>query len=179
MVDSSEKPTQIAKDTVVSLDYTLRVDGVVVDSSEKSEPIQFIQGHGHIISGLENQLYGMQIGEQKQVYVSAHDGYGEVDKNAFADIPSDEFPPDIPLKTGVGLQLRDQDGNIVEGYIVSVGEKSVRIDFNHPLAGKDLHFSIEVIDLREATTAEIAHGHVHFEENPGEEDSQEEQEEGD
>lgn len=178
MVDVSEKPTQIKKDTVVSLDYTLRVDGTVVDASEKSEPIQFIQGHGQIIPGLESQLYGMQVGEQKQVHVSAHDGYGDVDKNAYADIPRQEFPSDIPLKTGVGLQLRDQDGNIVEGYIVAVDEKSVRIDFNHPLAGKDLHFSVEVIDLRKATTEEIAHGHVHLEESPGEEDSQGEQEEG-
>jgi FKBP-type peptidyl-prolyl cis-trans isomerase SlyD len=170
MADSSEKPTQVAKDTVVSLDYTLRVDGVVVDSSEKSEPIQFIQGHGHIISGLENQLYGMQIGEQKQVSLSASDGYGEVDKSAFADIPRDEFPPDIPLKTGIGLQLRDQDGNVTEGYISKVGEKSVRLDFNHPLAGKDLDFSIQVVDLRNATAEELSHGHVHFEESEGDED---------
>jgi FKBP-type peptidyl-prolyl cis-trans isomerase SlyD len=172
MTDSSEKPTQVDKDTVVSLDYTLRVDGVVVDSSEKSEPIQFIQGHGHIIPGLENQLYGMQIGEQKQVSVSASDGYGEVDKSAFADVPRDEFPPDIPLKTGIGLQLRDQDGNVMEGYISEVGEKSVRLDFNHPLAGKDLDFSIEVVGLRNATAEELSHGHIHFEESEGDEDAE-------
>ncbi len=167
MADVSEKPTHVEKDTVVSLDYTLRVDGNVVDASEKSEPIQFIQGHGHIIAGLESQLYGMQIGEQKQVFVSAHDGYGELDSNAFAEIPREEFPPDIPLKTGIGLQLRDQDGNVVEGYINKVGERSIRLDFNHPLAGKDLDFSVEVVDLRNATAEELSHGHVHFEENEG------------
>jgi FKBP-type peptidyl-prolyl cis-trans isomerase SlyD len=164
MADSSENPIQVAKDTVVSLGYTLRVDGVVIDSSEKSEPIQFIQGQGHIIPGLEKQLYGMQIGEQKQVSVTASDGYGEVDKSAFADVPRDEFPSDIPLKTGIGLQLRDQDGNVMEGYISDVGEKSVRLDFNHPLAGKDLDFSIEVVGLRNATAEELSHGHIHFEE---------------
>ncbi len=177
MAESSEKPTQVDKDTVVSLDYTLRVDGVVVDTSEKSEPIQFIQGRGHIISGLESQLYGMQVGEQKQVSVSASDGYGEVDKSAFADIPRDEFPPDIPLKTGIGLQLRDQDGNVMEGYITEVGEKSVRLDFNHPLAGKDLEFSVEVVDLRSATDEELSHGHVHFEEGEEDEDAEWEEEE--
>jgi FKBP-type peptidyl-prolyl cis-trans isomerase SlyD len=171
MADVSEKPTHVTKGTVVSLDYTLRVDGTVVDASEKSEPIQFIQGHGHIIAGLESQLYGMQIGEQKQVYVSARDGYGEVDSSAFAEIPRDEFPPDIPLKTGIGLQLRDQDGHIVEGYISKVGEQSIRLDFNHPLAGKDLDFSVEVVDLRKATAEELAHGHVH-EEDEEEEDSE-------
>ncbi len=174
MADLNEKPTQVSKDTVVSLDYTLRVDGVVVDTSEKSEPIQFIQGHGHIISGLENQLYGMQIGEQKQVSVSASDGYGEVDKSAFADIPRDEFPADIPLKKGIGLQLRDQDGHITEGYISEVGERSVRLDFNHPLAGKDLDFSVEVVGLRNATSEELSHGHVHFEEGEEEDDGDDE-----
>jgi FKBP-type peptidyl-prolyl cis-trans isomerase SlyD len=174
MADLNEKPTHVAKDTVVSLDYTLRVDGVVVDTSEKSEPIQFIQGHGHIISGLENQLYGMQVGEQKKVSVSASDGYGEVDKSAFADVPRDEFPADIPLKTGIGLQLRDQDGHVMEGYISEVGEKSVRLDFNHPLAGKDLDFSIEIVDLRNATAEELSHGHVHFEESEGGDEDDEE-----
>jgi FKBP-type peptidyl-prolyl cis-trans isomerase SlyD len=173
MNDLSKKPTHVAKDIVVSLDYTLRVDGVVVDTSEKSEPIQFIQGHGHIITGLENQLYGMRVGEQKQVSVSASDGYGEVDKSAFADIPRDEFPPDIPLKTGIGLQLRDQDGHVTEGYISEVGEQSVRLDFNHPLAGKDLDFSVEVVDLRNATDEELSHGHIHFEAGEEEDDDAE------
>jgi FKBP-type peptidyl-prolyl cis-trans isomerase SlyD len=172
MTDLSEKPTRVAKDTVVSLDYTLRVDGVVVDTSEKSEPIQFIQGRGHIVPGLESQLYGMQVGEQKQVSVSASEGYGEVDKSAFADVPRDEFPPDIPLKPGIGLQLRDQDGHVLEGYISEVGEQSVRLDFNHPLAGKDLDFLVEVVDLRNATAEELSHGHVHFED--GEEDVEDE-----
>ncbi len=177
MAETNAKPTQVAKDTVVSLDYTLRVDGVVVDTSEKSKPIQFIQGHGHIISGLEDQLYGMQVGDQKQVAVSASDGYGEIDKSAFADVPRDEFPPDIPLKTGIGLQLRDQDGNVMEGYISKVGEKSVRLDFNHPLAGKDLDFSVEVVDLRNATSEELSHGHVHFEEGEADEAAEGEEEE--
>jgi FKBP-type peptidyl-prolyl cis-trans isomerase SlyD len=177
MADLNEKPTHIAKDTVVSLDYTLRVDGVVVDSSEKSEPIKFIQGHGHIISGLEDQLYGMQVGEHKQVSVSAREGYGELDESAYADIPRDEFPPDVPLKTGIGLQLRDQDGNVTEAYIREVGEKSVRLDFNHPLAGKDLDFSVEVVDLRHATAEELSHGHIHFEAGEAQEDADWEDEE--
>ena len=83
---------------VVSMHYTLHVDGQVVDSSEGKEPLQFIQGMGHIIRGLEHQLYDMKVGEKKDVVVAPKDGYGETDPEAFMDVPRDLFPPNIPLK---------------------------------------------------------------------------------
>jgi FKBP-type peptidyl-prolyl cis-trans isomerase SlyD len=161
MSDSNDERKTVQDGTVVSLDYTLKVDGEVVDTSEGGDPIEFIQGQGHIITGLENSLYGMEVGESKQLVVSSDEGYGDVDEKAFADIPRSEFPPKIPLEVGVALQLRDQDGEELEAHIVNVGDKVVRLDFNHPLAGKELHFSIKVVDLRPASESEMAHGHVH------------------
>lgn len=153
----------IGDDMVVTLDYTLTVDGEIIDSSIGSQPIEFIQGHGQIIPGLERELYGLALGDGKDVIVAAVDGYGDRDPNAIADIPREQFPPQIPLKPGVELQLRGQDGEELEAYIEGVGEETVRLNFNHPLAGKDLHFSIKVVELRSATSEELAHGHVHGE----------------
>ncbi len=161
MSDLKEERKTVQDGTVVSLNYILKVDGEVVDSSEGGDPIEFIQGQGHIITGLENSLYGMEVGESKQLVVSSDDGYGDIDEKAFADIPRSEFPPKIPLEVGIALQFRDQDGEELEAHIINVGEKMIRLDFNHPLAGKELHFSIEVVGLRPASETELAHGHVH------------------
>jgi FKBP-type peptidyl-prolyl cis-trans isomerase SlyD len=171
MNESNDQRKMVTDDTVVTLDYTLKVDGGVVDTSEENEPIQFIQGQGHIIPGLERQLYGMGIGESKSVVVPPAEGYGEVDANAYADIPRNEFPPHIPLETGVTLQLRDQQDEVLDAYIVEVRDDVVRLNFNHPLAGKELHFTVKVVDLRDATEEEISHGHVHGE--GGDEDEEE------
>jgi FKBP-type peptidyl-prolyl cis-trans isomerase SlyD len=146
---------------VVKLDYTLTVDGKVVDTSEGNQPIQFIQGHGQIIPGLEDQLYGMRIGEQKDVVVQPDRGYGEIDPDNFADIPRNQFPPEIPLEPGTELELRDQDGQLMDARIAQVGKENVRLDFNHPLAGKELNFNVQVVGIRNATEEEISHGHVH------------------
>jgi len=164
MSDQKNK-TKIEQNSVVSLDYTLKVDGGVVDTSEGGEPIEFLQGQGQIIPGLENELYGMSIGDSKDVIVSPSQGYGEIDSEAFADIPREEFPPNIPLEESVALQLKDQDGNVLEAHIVEAGEKTVRLNFNHPLAGKELHFSVKVVGIREASDEEISHGHVHHHEH--------------
>jgi FKBP-type peptidyl-prolyl cis-trans isomerase SlyD len=150
---------------VVSMHYTLHVDGKVVDSSEGGEPLQFIQGLGHIIPGLEHELYDMKIGEKKDVVVAAKDGYGESDPSAFMEVPRASFPPNIPLTLGTELELRDQEDHPVYARIDEVTEKNVRLNMNHPLAGKELHFSIQIADLRLATDEEVSHGHVHGEEH--------------
>ena len=151
----------IQDDTVVSLEYTLQVEGEIVDSTGEDEHIQFIQGYGQIIPGLERQLYGMSSGESKEVTVPPEEAYGVLDEDALGTVPRDEFPPDMPLEKGVGLQLRDQDGEVFDAYVESVGKKTVEINLNHPLAGKELLFSVRVLDLRTATEDEIAHGPVH------------------
>jgi FKBP-type peptidyl-prolyl cis-trans isomerase SlyD len=166
----------IRDDLVVSLDYTLNVDGAVIDTSENSQPIQFIQGQGHVIPGLERQLYGMTIGESKLLVVPPAEGYGEVDDNAYASVPRDQFPSDIPLEIGVALQLRDQRGEVLNATIAEINQETVRLNFNHPLAGKQLNFTVKVVDLREATQEEMDHGHVHDPEDNDEDWDEEEDE---
>jgi len=146
---------------VVSMHYTLHVNGQVLDSSEGGEPLQFIQGMGHIIPGLEHELYEMKIGDSKKVVVAAKDGYGEIDTEAFMDVPRDSFPPEVPVEIGTELELRDQSDHPVYARIETITEENVRLNMNHPLAGKELHFDVKIEDLRPATEEEVSHGHVH------------------
>lgn len=157
----TDKPQTIQDDVIVTLNYTVKVDGEVVDTSEGHEPIEFIQGMGHVIDGLESNLYGMAAGESKQFTIDPQQGYGEQDPDAIAEIPRAEFPPDIPLEPGVELVLKDEEGDEMEAHIVGVGEEKVIVDFNHPLAGKAMDFTVEVIALRWATEEELDHRHVH------------------
>lgn len=165
-----KKPQAVENDVVVSLEYTLTVEGEVVDSSDGTEPIQFIQGQGQLIPGLERQLYGMEVGDTKSVVIDPQDGYGELDPDAFAELPRGEFPAQIPLEPGVELQLTNQDGEEMQAFIEAVSGDSVRLNFNHPLAGKELHFDVEVVDLRHPTSEELEHGHVHEDEYADDED---------
>lgn len=155
--------TKIDDGQVVSMHYTLHVDGRVVDSSEGGTPLQFIQGMGHIVPGLEHQLYEMKVGDSKEVTVAAKDGYGEVDTEAFMDVPREAFPENVPVNEGTELELRDQSGHPVYARIEEVQDKNVRLNMNHPLAGKELHFAVKIADLRPATQDEISHGHIHTE----------------
>lgn len=146
---------------VVAMEYTLKVDGQVADTSEGREPLEYVHGAGNIIPGLEREMIGMGVGESKEVVVAALDAYGEEDEKAFMDVPVDQFPKDIQMKVGTELQVQNQAGQPMYARIVQVVEKSVRLDFNHPLAGKELHFSVKVVDVRQATQEEKEHGHVH------------------
>ncbi len=152
---------QVTDGQVISMEYTLTVDGEIINSSKDSGPIEFIQGKGNIIPGLERELYGMAIGESKDVVVNPRDGYGEIDSEAYTDVPRDQFPADIPVEIGVELELHDEAGNPMHARIDKVEEKNVRLDFNHPLAGKELFFAVKIAGLREATEAEREHGHAH------------------
>jgi FKBP-type peptidyl-prolyl cis-trans isomerase SlyD len=160
-MQNTDDPKQVGEDTVVTLEYTLSVNGQVVDTSEGGRPIQFIQGQQQIIKGLEDELYGMSVGESKEVVVEPEEGYGEVDPENYAEIPRDQFPGEIPLEPGVELELKDEDGEIIDARIVSIDGDVVHLDFNHPLAGERLHFQVKVLGLRQATPEELDHGHVH------------------
>jgi FKBP-type peptidyl-prolyl cis-trans isomerase SlyD len=155
------KPSVIADDVVVTLDYTLTVDGEVVDSTAGIDPISFLQGYENILPGLENELYGLKIGDQKKIFITAKDAYGEIDADSIVDVPRADIPKDIPLKPGIELQVSNEDGELMDAVITSVSKDSVQLDFNHPLAGKDLSFEVTVVDLRTAEPEEIEHGHVH------------------
>jgi FKBP-type peptidyl-prolyl cis-trans isomerase SlyD len=160
------KPTQVANDVIVTIDYTLTVDGEVLDSSEEEGPLEYLQGHQNIIPGLERELAGMKVGGSKNVTVAPEDGYGDVDQEAIMDVPLSEFPEEVPLEKGFELEVTDKDGDIMLAKIVEVGETTVKLDTNHPLAGKTLHFDVKVVDLRPATDEELTHGHVHSEDHP-------------
>lgn len=146
---------------VVSMDYSLTVDGKVVDSSEGHGPLEFIQGTGNIIPGLERELYGLVIGDNKKVTVAPLDAYGELDQEAYVDVPRAEFPNDIPLEKGIEIQVRDQSGNPLYARIEGVSDEAIKLNFNHPLAGKTLNFDVTIVALRDATPEELSHGHAH------------------
>ncbi len=160
-MSDQQKPTAVADDVVVSIEYTLTVDGNIVDASEENEPLEYLQGFQNIIPGLERELVGMQVGESREVTVLPKDGYGDTDPNALIEVPRSEFPKDFELKAGVELQLQNQDNEILNAVIVDVTPKMVKLDLNHPLAGKELFFRVTVVGLREPTEEEISHGHVH------------------
>lgn len=158
----TDKHLTVADDVVVQLDYTLRLDdGQIVDRSEDSDPLEFLQGHGQIIPGLEQALNGMAVGEEKKVVVAPRDGYGEREENTVQEVPREAFGPDVELTPGMALELRDSSGHPVLAFIAEVGPESILLDLNHPLAGETLHFDVTIAGLREATSEELAHGHVH------------------
>jgi len=156
---STEKTVQDGQ--VVTLEYTLRIDGEIMGTTEGGEPIEFIQGTGNIIPGLESELYGMEVGESKDVHVEPEEGYGLVDDDAYVEVPREQFPSNMTVKVGVPIQVQDQNGNPMQAVIDQVGDESVRLNFNHPLAGKELDFSVLVAGVREATDEEMEHQHVH------------------
>ncbi len=114
-----------------------------------------------MIKGLETALYGLKAGDKKHVSVPAVDGYGEYDPEAIVDVVRSEFPPEIPLKPGVELEVSDEDGDVQFATIVSLTKSHVKLDFNHPLAGKTLEFDVTINELRAASSEELDHGHVH------------------
>ncbi|MDP2776251.1 MAG: peptidylprolyl isomerase [Anaerolineales bacterium] len=148
---------------VVSMDYRLTVDGEVLDSSDDEGPLQFLAGYDNIVPGLEREMIGMKIGEKKEVVVKPEEGYGEFDEEAFMDVPRTEFPEDLKLEEGMELHLTDEDDQPQAAYVTSFDDQTVQLDFNHPLAGAELHFNVTVVALREPTEEELDHGHVHEE----------------
>jgi FKBP-type peptidyl-prolyl cis-trans isomerase SlyD len=153
---------KVSKDLVISMDYELTVEGEVVDVTDPGEPIEFLQGHENIIAGLEKAIDGMAIGESKQVLVKAAEAYGEYDQDGFMEVPKAEFPSEIPLEIGLEISVTDDDGKEMTAFIEEVSVETVTLNFNHPLAGKDLDFKVKIVAIREATPEELEHGHVHF-----------------
>jgi FKBP-type peptidyl-prolyl cis-trans isomerase SlyD len=160
-MSADKQPGMVADDVVVSIEYSLTVNGEVIDSSKEEGPLAFLQGHHNIIPGLERELAGMKVGESKNVVVAAKDGYGEYDDAAVMEVPRDQFPAEIPMEQGIELHVTDEDGDSVHAVIVDVREDTVVLDTNHPLADEELHFDVKVVALRAATSEELAHGHVH------------------
>ena len=152
----------VADGMVVTMDFSLHLDdGELIDASDEGEPIQFLQGHGEIVYGLEQALYGVAVGEQRDVTVEPSGAYGDVDPDAFEEVPLDAFPPDASLEPGMELQVSDNAGETYDAHIAEILPDSVLLDLNHPLAGETLYFSVKIVGLRKATSEELAHGHAH------------------
>ncbi len=153
----------VADDLVVSLAYTLRDDeGELIDSAPDEEPLEYIQGYGQIISGLEEELYGMALGDEKDLIIAPENGYGEYDTEATQIAPLDAFPQEMQIEIGLPVEIYgEDDDDPIEGFIADIYDDSVLLDFNHPLAGETLHFHVKVVGLRDASAEELDHGHVH------------------
>ena len=153
----TEETLTVANDMVVSLEYTLRLDdGEIVDTSDGRGPLQFVQGRSQIIPGLEQELYGMAVDEEKDVIVAPAEGYGVRSLDATKTLPRSAFPADLQLEPGMGLRLQDPMGRMAVAYVVEARPDDVLLDFNHPLAGKVLHFHAKIAALRPATEEELA-----------------------
>lgn len=157
--ESRDIPMIVQDDVCVGIDYTLRLeDGEVIDSSQGRGPLEFIQGRGQIIPGLERALYGMALDDEKEVVVAPADAYGEFDSELLETLPRSAFPAEMELEEGMGLRMRTRDGRTVVVYVREVNDESVMVDLNHPLAGKTLHFDVRIACLREASPEELAGG---------------------
>jgi FKBP-type peptidyl-prolyl cis-trans isomerase SlyD len=151
---------KIGQNKVVSINYTLRDnEGTVIDSSEGKDPLVYIQGIGNLILGMEEGLEGKSKGDKVDIKVSPEKGYGERTDEAIQQVPISAFGGQ-EVQVGMQFHAQTPNGNQVV-RITSVGTDSVTVDGNHPLAGIELNFAVEVVDIREATSEELAHGHVH------------------
>jgi FKBP-type peptidyl-prolyl cis-trans isomerase SlyD len=145
---------------VISFDYVLTAKGGrVIDASAKGKPLVFITGLGQIIPGLENILLEMQPLEKKTVTIEAHEAYGVYDEKLIYKVDRSKLPaPEI--KVGDMFEV-GQEGDFAPVSITAINGDEITLDGNHPLAGEDLTFAVEIVEKRPATAEELAHGHVH------------------
>ncbi len=140
--------TQAKAGDTVHFHYTgTLTDGSVFDSSEGREPLSFTLGAGQIIRGLDAAIEGMEVGEQKTVTIPSDEAYGPYQPEARQAIPREEIPGHIPLDPGTMLQMQTPDGRQVPVTVAEADESTVVLDANHPLAGKDLTFAVEVVAI--------------------------------
>lgn len=138
----------VKKGDTISVNYTGRfIDGKVFDSSDGRSPLKFTVGEGQLVRGFDNAVVGMQTGEKKTVTIAPAEGYGEYIDEKLLDIPKANIPDDMDLKNGMHVQLADQEGRAVPAVVAEVVDEAIRLDLNHPLAGKTLIFDIEIVEI--------------------------------
>jgi FKBP-type peptidyl-prolyl cis-trans isomerase SlyD len=151
----------IKKDSVVTFNYTLKDDGgAVIDSSAPGEPLAYLHGHGSLVPGLERELEGKTTGDKLSVKVTPADGYGERSGELIQKVPRRALKGINKITVGMRLHAQTQQGPRAVTVTAVTGDM-VTIDGNHPLAGQNLNFDIDLVDVRDATEEELAHGHVH------------------
>ncbi|MEW5757191.1 MAG: peptidylprolyl isomerase [Pseudomonadota bacterium] len=153
---------QIDNLKVVTLDYTLKDDaGTVLDSTEGRGDFAYLHGARNIIPGLENALNGKSVGDSLQVHITPADAYGEKNEELVHTVPRDMFETDTEIQVGMQFHAQSTSGQMMVVTVVEVSADEITVDGNHPLAGVPLNFDVKVVDVRDATAEEIAHGHVH------------------
>ncbi len=136
------------KGDTVKVHYTGKLDdGTVFDSSEGRQPLEFQLGSGSVIPGFEEAVVGMQEGESKTTQIPAEQAYGPYHDEMLLTVPRDQFPPDLDPQVGQELQLRQQDGQTFVVQVKDVSDGEVTLDANHPLAGEDLTFDIQLVEV--------------------------------
>ena len=154
---------KIGEKTFVSLSYTLRVGGEIVDSSPADRPLGFVFGAGYLLPKFEENIKGLQKGDKFEFTLSPAEGYGEVIADAIVDLPKNVFMIDGQIEDGLlepgnQIPMSTADGQHLVGVVREVAAESVKMDFNHPMAGKTLDFSGEIMDVREATDQDLMGG---------------------
>jgi len=163
--------TQVSPNKVVTITYNLSVTDAenekqLVESAEEDAPMVFLFGMSGLPEEFENQLSGKQPGDTFTFSLTPEQAYGDYDQQAIVEIPKQVFEVDGQidsemLQEGNYLPMADNEGNHMQGKVVNIGDETVQMDFNHPLAGMVMHFDGKVADVREATPEELDHGHVH------------------
>jgi peptidylprolyl isomerase len=143
---------------IVSVHYTGKLaDGTVFDSSEGREPLEFPVGAGMVIKGFDDGILGMEVGENKILQIPAHEAYGETDPDYKLTVNRSEMPDDMNLEIGMPVNMHQEGGQVVQVTVTDLTETTVTLDGNHPLAGHDLTFHVEVISIKDGS-ADSAEG---------------------
>ncbi|WP_018137635.1 MULTISPECIES: peptidylprolyl isomerase [unclassified Thioalkalivibrio] len=152
---------QVAQNAVVSIHYTLTNDaGETIDSSEGREPLAYLHGNGQLVPGLERELEGKAAGDKVQAKVAPEEGYGEKIEAMVQEIPLEAFQGVDSVQPGMQFQAETQNGPLTV-TVTKVEGDTATVDGNHPLAGENLNFDVEVVEVREASAEELEHGHAH------------------
>ena len=152
---------QISKNSVVTLNYTLKNDqGEVLDESQDGSFL-YMHGAGGIIPGLEGQLEGKSAGDSFSAHIEPADGYGERDDSMVQVVPRDMFDKDHPIEVGTQFHAESPEGEMLTVTVTNIEGDDITVDGNHPLAGIALNFDVSIADIREASAEEIEHGHAH------------------
>ena len=142
--------SQVKENNTVKVNYTGKLsDGQVFDSSEGKEPLEFTLGQGQLIPGFEKGLIDMKVNEKKTITIAKDQAYGEINKDLIQEVKKTELPQDMTPEVGMGLVSKTPDGQEMNLLVIEVKEESIVIDGNHPLAGKDLIFDLEVVEILE------------------------------
>lgn len=160
---------KIEKNKVVALTYELKYDnasGDTIEVADNRDPLVFLFGTGGMLPKFEENLSSLKSGDHFEFVLSKDDAYGDFTEEAIVDLSKDIFRiegeiDEEMLKPGSFIPMQDQDGHPLQGKVISLDENTVKLDFNHPMAGKNLHFTGEIVEVRDASDEELSHGHVH------------------